>query len=138
MQTILTLRVSSLDFDSYAGQLHVSGRIAAENKYVRVGAFHTLDLELNRNFTIEKQEGWDSVSLQVVRDAIDADKKADAVAVVMQEGLANVCVITEHQTVLRQRVEVGVPRKRQGRAGEHDKVFILLLPLLRIPLHTGV
>ncbi|KAI9765941.1 MAG: Translation factor pelota, partial [Candelina submexicana] len=133
VQTILTLRVASLDFDSQAGQLHVSGRIAAENKFVRIGAFHTLDLELQRNFTIEKEEGWDSVSLQVVKDAVDPVKKAEAVAVVMQEGMANVCVITEHQTVLRQRVEVGVPRKRQGRAGEHDKVHQSPFCLLPIP-----
>ncbi|KAI9712995.1 MAG: hypothetical protein M1812_006743 [Candelaria pacifica] len=121
VQTVLTLRVVSLDFDSQAGELHVSGRIAAENKFVRVGAFHTLDLELQRNFTLEKEEGWDSISLQVVKDSIDPVKKAEAVAVVMQEGFANVCLITENQTILRQRVEVGIPRKRQGRTGDYDK-----------------
>lgn len=41
----------------------------------------------------------------------------------MQEGLANICFITQFQTVLRQRVEVSVPRKRTGagRSAEHDK-----------------
>ena len=38
----------------------------------------------------------------------------------MQEGLANICLITEHQTVLRQRVEVNLPKKRAG-STDHEK-----------------
>lgn len=59
---------------------------------------------------------------QVVKDACDPSKSADVWAVIMQEGLANVAVLTGARTVLRQRVEVAVPRKRGGRAGDHDKV----------------
>ncbi|KAI9745149.1 MAG: Translation factor pelota [Claussenomyces sp. TS43310] len=117
----LLIRVTSIDFDAQAGQLHVSGQVAEENKHVKVGAFHTLDLELQRNFTLEKSEGWDSIALDVVREAVRQDKEGVVPAVVMQEGLANICLITEHQTVLKQRVEVSIPRKRAGRAGDHDK-----------------
>jgi protein pelota len=121
VHTTLLIRVTSIDFDPQAGQLHVSGRIAEENKYVKVGAYHTLDLELQRNFTLEKSEGWDSIALDVVREAIRQDKEGVVPAVVMQEGFANICLITEHQTILKQRVETGIPRKRQGRADDHDK-----------------
>ena len=68
VHTNLTIRVKSLDFDPQAGQLHVSGQIARENRYTKIGQFHTLDLELQRNFTLEKEvegahggEGWDSI-----------------------------------------------------------------------------
>ena len=88
---------------------------------MKVGGYHTLDLELHRNFTLEKGEGWDSVSLDVVREAVKQDKEGTVPAVVMQEGLANICLITEHQTVLKQRVETSIPRKRAGRASDHDK-----------------
>ncbi|KAI9669269.1 MAG: Translation factor pelota [Trizodia sp. TS-e1964] len=120
VHTTLLIRVTAIDFDSHAGQLHVSGRIAEENKYVKVGAYHTLDLELQRNFALEKAEGWDSVALDIVRAAIDPQKRADIGAVVMQEGLAHICLITEHQTILRQRVEAPIPRKRGGKGTEHD------------------
>lgn len=117
--------MTSLDFDAVAGQLHVSGRVVEENKYVRVGAYHTLDLELNRNFELHKSQengGWDSVALDAVREATRVDKEGTVPAVVMQEGLANVCLITEYQTVLRQRIEVPVAKKRQGGgAADHDK-----------------
>lgn len=94
--------------------------MAEENKHVKLGSFHTLDLELQRNFTLEKAEGWDSVALDALKEAIDEDKKAQLWAVTMQEGLANICLITEHQTILRQRIEVSLPKKRAG-SSDHDK-----------------
>ncbi|KAK4542925.1 hypothetical protein LTR36_006114 [Oleoguttula mirabilis] len=116
----LTIRVTKLDFDPQAAQLHVSGRVAEENKHVKLGSFHTLDLELQRNFTLEKAEGWDSVALDTLKEAVNQDAKAQLWAVVMQEGLANICLITDHQTILRQRVEVNLPKKRAG-STDHDK-----------------
>ncbi|KAI4210297.1 MAG: hypothetical protein LQ351_006821 [Letrouitia transgressa] len=119
----LTIRVTGLDFDPQSSQLHVSGRITEETKYTKVGQFHTLDLELQRNFTLEKdgEEGWDSVSREIVKEACDSIKSADVWALVMQEGIANLAVLTGARTVLRQRIEVSIPRKRGGRAGDHDK-----------------
>ncbi|KAK5942764.1 Translation factor pelota [Knufia obscura] len=130
VHTNLTIKVKSLDFDPQAGQLHVSGQIARENKHAKIGQHHTLDLELNRNFTIEKVvegkdggAGWDSVSQTQLMEAIDPNKSTEAVAVVMQEGLGNICFLTSHQTILKQRVEANVPRKRTGagRSADHDK-----------------
>jgi protein pelota len=85
---------------------------------------------LNRNFTLEKEvdgddggEGWDSVARAQLEEAVDQSRGTEAAAVVMQEGLANICFITQFQTVLRQKVEFSVPRKRTGagRSQEHDK-----------------
>ncbi|RMZ83406.1 hypothetical protein DV737_g1689, partial [Chaetothyriales sp. CBS 132003] len=128
VHTKLTIRVKSLDFDAQAGQLHVSGQIARENKFTKIGQFHTLDLELLRDFTLEKEvedgsEGWDSVARAQLDEAVDPNRGTEAVAVVMQEGLANICFITQFQTVLKQRVEGSIPRKRAGagRSADHDK-----------------
>ena len=123
IHTTLTIRVTKTDFDPQSAQLHVNGRIVEETKFTKVGQFHTLDLELQRNFSLEKSEGWDSVAMELVREACDPVKKADVWAVVMQEGLANLAVLTGARTVLRQRVEVAVPKKRGGvGAGDHDQV----------------
>ncbi|KAF1351203.1 eRF1 domain 1-domain-containing protein [Delphinella strobiligena] len=110
----LTLRVTSLDFDTQAAQLHVSGRVAEENKHVKLGAHHTLDLELQRNFTLEKNNGWDSIALETLKESIDQTAKAELWAVVMQEGLANICLITTHQTIHKQTITTTLPKKRPG------------------------
>ncbi|KAL8646186.1 MAG: hypothetical protein Q9210_006279 [Variospora velana] len=123
VHTTLTIRVESLDFDPQSSQLHVSGRIAEETKFTKVGQYHTLDLELQRNFTLTKdgEEAWDSVARGIIKEACDPVRSADVWAVVMQEGLANLAVLTGARTVLRQRVELSIPRKRGGRASDHDK-----------------
>ncbi|KAF2859050.1 hypothetical protein K470DRAFT_265557 [Piedraia hortae CBS 480.64] len=120
VHTNLTIQVTSLDFDPQAGQLHVSGQVSEQNPYVKLGSFHALDLELQRNFTLEKANGWDSVALDILKESIDQTKQAQLWAVVMQEGLANICLITSHQTILRQRIEVSLPRKRPG-SNDHAK-----------------
>jgi protein pelota len=66
-------------------------------------------------------DGWDSVALEMLKEAVNTERKAELWAVVMGEGIANICLITEHQTILRQRVEVAVPRKRRGGLDGHDK-----------------
>ncbi len=50
-----------------------------------MGAYHTIDLEMNRNFTLFKPE-WDIIALERVNEACDVTKHADVAAVVLQEG----------------------------------------------------
>lgn len=120
VHTTLSIRVRSTNFDPPASQLHVSGQIAEENEHTKLGQYHTLDLELHRNFTISKAEGWDSVSKAIVREACDSKRGASAWAVVMGEGLANLAVLTGDRTVLRQRIQAPIPGKKgDGRA--HDR-----------------
>lgn len=108
----------------------MSGRVARENKYTKNGQHHTLDLELNRNFTLEKEvegkdgeQGWDSIAIEQLEEATNPQKKTEIVAVVMEEGLANICFVTQFQTILRQKVASMIPRKRSGagRSAHHDQ-----------------
>lgn len=95
---------------------------------MKLGGFHTLDLELNRNFTLEKAEGWDSVALDIVREATDQRKKAEVWAVVMGAGIGNICLVTENQTILRQRVESMMPKKRYDGSGKLEAVSFPTFP----------
>lgn len=126
----LEIRVKNLDFDPQSSQLHVGGQIVNETQHTKIGQHHTLDLEMNRNFTLEKEigsdgegVGWDSIAIQMLKDAVDesGNRRAEAVAVVMQEGVAHICFIGQFQTILKQKVEMSVPRKRTG-GSDHDKV----------------
>ncbi|KAI8071254.1 hypothetical protein BC940DRAFT_269890 [Gongronella butleri] len=116
----LTITIANVEFDPLVGLLRINGQVTSENQHVKLGSFHTIDLELNRNFTLFKPE-WDTIALERVEDACDVTKQAEVAAVVCQEGLANVCFLTEHMTVVKQRIEVPVPRKRKGSVSNHDK-----------------
>jgi len=122
VRTTLTLAIETIDFDTKVCKLRLKGRNVEENQHVKMGAYHTLDLELNRQFDLKKSL-WDSVSLERVEMATDVSKKADLAAIVMQEGLAHVCLVTSSLTLVRAKIDVNVPRKHRGGVSQHEKAL---------------
>ncbi|KAJ1797748.1 Translation factor pelota [Coemansia sp. RSA 2399] len=116
----LTISIEDVFFDVQAGALRINGRNIAENRVVGIGQYHTLDLEMNQPFSLIKPE-WDFISLQRINDACDITRQADIAAVTMHDGLAVICLVTQYMTVVRQRIEVPIPRKRRGSTTNHEK-----------------
>jgi len=56
--------------------------------------------------------------------ATDPRRTADVAAIVMQEGLATLCLITPGMTVTRAKIDMQIPRKHkvQSQGGAHQKV----------------
>lgn len=75
---------NELDPNSFAS-LQVTGRVAAENQHVKMGAFHTLDIEVNRDVRIIKDE-WDSIALSTVEESCVPGRGAEVGAIVCGEG----------------------------------------------------
>ncbi|XP_033230973.1 protein pelota [Belonocnema kinseyi] len=123
VRTTLTIRVEGIDFDTQACVLRLKGRNIEENKYVKMGAYHTLDVEQNRKFTLVKPK-WDSVSLERVDTACDPTQNADVAAVIMQEGVAHICLITSNMTIVRAKIDQVIPRKRKGHISQYEKGLI--------------
>ncbi|KAI0068786.1 pelota [Artomyces pyxidatus] len=109
--------------------LQVTGRVAKENAYVKLGAFHTLDIESNRDVGIEKHE-WDSIALERIEEACVPGRGAEVGAIVCGEGIAAFCLLSQHMTVVRQRIDVPIPRKRTGSATAHEKGLARFYDLL--------
>lgn len=116
----LRLKVDKIDFDPQGESLRIKGVVTQDTEDVSAGTFHTFDLELNRNFKLFKEE-WDMIALEIVDNAIDPENKAEVGAVVMEEGLANICLLTENMTVLRQRIQHSIPKKKRGDNSGYEK-----------------
>ncbi|KAI3652006.1 hypothetical protein MP228_003309 [Amoeboaphelidium protococcarum] len=120
----LRIIVETLDYDPSPqtgdASIRINGRVCEENEYVKMGAYHTIDLELHRNFTLYKLE-WDRVALDRVKAACDISERAELAAVVMHDGLANICLVTQNLTLIKQRIESSIPKKRRGTSTQHDK-----------------
>jgi protein pelota len=99
--------------------LHISGPVVEENQHVKMGAYHTLDIEVHRDLSIQK-ENWDSVALERVEESCVPGRGAEVGAVVCGEGTAAFCLLSQHMTVIRQRIEVPIPRKSSS-SSAHDK-----------------
>lgn len=73
--------------------LHISGPVSQESQHVKMGAFHTLDLEAGRDFTLIKAPGgWDSIGLDRVNEATSVAGGAEVGAIVCGEGKHHFCV----------------------------------------------
>jgi len=70
--------------------------------------------------------------------ACDPTQHADLGAIVMQEGLANVCLVTSSMTLVRAKIETNIPRKRKGQCSQHDKVLSVLFNSFLSFLYSAV
>ena len=110
---MLTIRLRKIDFDPDALQVRLSGVVENQNELVRLGAHHTLTLELHQNFTIEK-DCWDQIYLEILEEACNPDHQAELAAIVMHSGLAHLCLVTGSLTITKARIETNIPKKRTG------------------------
>lgn len=119
-------------FDAKSSTIRISGRNRTECAEIKIDARHTIELDLNRAFSIHKKY-WDPIALERVRDACDPSKTADVAAVVMEPGLAHICLITETMTIVKSKIEKTIPKKRKdfGIQSGHDKALETFFGMVR-------
>lgn len=110
VHTTLSVLVQTIDFDSNAVSIRISGRVNAENKHVKLGAFHTIDIECHRALTLSKP-AWDAEYFERLNFALDPSTDAEIGVVLMDEGLAHVFLIGRSLTLTRARIHKAIPRK---------------------------
>eukprot|EP01132_Coremiostelium_polycephalum_P008328 gene8328-10229_t len=137
----MTILINKIDYDGTSNLLRVSGTLCEENRYVKLGSFHTVDIEVNREFKLYKSE-WDTISIELVKTSTDISQRADVAALIMNEGLANLCLITSSMTVIKSRIEVSVPRKGRASSENHQKglenFFNLILQAIQRNINFSV
>jgi len=110
----LTIEVKNVEYDAKGENIRFSGQICEENDWVKMGAHHTIEVELREAFTIIKS-CWDEVFVQQLEDATDIAKAAEVAVVLIEAkdmGNANFSLLTN---VLAKRVgsvSQVLPRKR--------------------------
>uniref|UniRef100_A0AC34Q5B5 Protein pelota homolog n=1 Tax=Panagrolaimus sp. JU765 TaxID=591449 RepID=A0AC34Q5B5_9BILA len=123
IQLTLEVEVEAVDYDPSASSIHLRGKNILMNEHVKLGAYHTLDLAVNRPFSLWKPV-WDSIDIQRLDEALDSGKSADVAAVIMHEGFANICVLTSTMTIVKAKIDMPVARKRKGFTQQHDKSMV--------------
>ncbi|KAH7839974.1 hypothetical protein Vadar_010818 [Vaccinium darrowii] len=118
----LEIKVEAVDYDKEGSVLRIRGKNILENEHVKIGAFHTLEIELHRAFVLRK-EVWDSLALDVLRQAADPSASADLAVVLMQEGLASIFLVGKSVTITRSRIEASIPRKHGPAVAGYDKAL---------------
>ncbi|KAG5545707.1 hypothetical protein RHGRI_018002 [Rhododendron griersonianum] len=53
----LEIKVEAMDYDKEGSVLRIRGKNILENEHVKIGAFHTLEIQLHRPFVLRKVDG---------------------------------------------------------------------------------
>ncbi|CAN6487259.1 unnamed protein product [Victoria cruziana] len=118
----LEIQVEDIDYDNAASVLRLHGKNIMENEHVKIGAFHTIEVEQHRSLVLKK-DVWDSMALEVLHQACDPGARADLAVVMMQEGLANILLVGKSITTTRSRIEASIPRKHGPALGGYEKAL---------------
>lgn len=118
----LTLNVLELDFVASERELRVKGRTLNALPDVPLGSHHTANVMIRESIKIHK-DIWDSHDDELVDSACSLESKAEVGAVVLEEGVSHICLITESMTILRNKIEKSIPKKRRGDSSAHDKAL---------------
>ncbi|KAK6456552.1 uncharacterized protein RJT20DRAFT_45547 [Scheffersomyces xylosifermentans] len=106
----LKLVLEDIDYIASDSNMRVSGKSMEPNEYVPLNSYHTAEIELNKDLTILK-DNWDEYDMTILNDLCSIEKKADIGAVILEEGVAHICYVTDTMTVLKAKVEKSIPRK---------------------------
>lgn len=118
----LTVAVEAVEFDPDGGVIRLKGKNLTENEHIKLGAYHTLELETGRAFSVAK-DAFDALDVERIRQACDPKLSADLAAVLITEGLAQVCLVGSSTTLVRAKIEANLPRKRGASAAGYDKAW---------------
>jgi len=82
LRPVVLMAVSAWHAGFAGQQIRLRGKNMTENEHVKLGAYHTLEIEQQRPFTLYKQE-WDLLDLERIRQACDPAASADLAAVLI-------------------------------------------------------
>lgn len=103
VRTMLSIQVEDTEFDDQTLTLHLMGRCVEENPYVKMGAYHELQIKENIEFTVTKSY-WDAITLERIDTACNPDPKANVAVVLMHSGTANVVLMNGTMTLFREEI----------------------------------
>jgi protein pelota len=118
----LTVSAESTEYDAAGLTLRVAGRNTTECESVRLGARHTLELAPHRAFSVFKAR-WDALDTARLRAATELAATADLAVLLIQEGLATLCLVGGATSSAAAKVEVSLPRKKGAAAQGYDKAI---------------
>ena len=113
----LTLRIEEIDYSPEA--IRFKGKNETPNEDIALGQYQTDEIGINSFFSLYKSY-WDDIHLETLRKASDITQTSEIAAILMEEGIANLFYISNTQTVNKGKVNLSIPKKRNG-STQHDK-----------------
>lgn len=105
---------------------HVSVYYESWDDTEQLGSHHTLDIDFYKPVTIEK-DLWCEIDIERMKESVNIDKSADVGCILMQDGLAHICLIKNKITIVKSKIEKNISRKGRGGNDQYENVFGLII-----------
>ena len=114
----IKLKILSYEFDIKDEYLRYKGvtipdETGVANKDISIGKFLSFSIAYTHPMTIYKHN-LNKYAKRLLQDAENAMNKSEIGAVVLQEGIAHICLLTSSSTIMKQKVTVTLPKKKNA------------------------
>lgn len=114
---ILTLTLQIVEINYFAKEdrlcISIKGRNSKENEFLKIGQFHTFEIELETKITIYKEE-WPLYEINLIKEIAKEEHGVEIAAMVMEEGVAHLCYVKQSITLLKKKIERNISKKNAG------------------------
>ena len=114
----MRIRVVSSEFEPQNEFLRYKG-VTTEDDYsnanqdMPIGKFFSFTIDFQYPFTLIKSD-YNSYVSNLIKEACNIEGRSDMAAVVLQEGIAHICLMNSFSTVLKHKVEYSIPKKKRA------------------------
>uniref|UniRef100_A0A7E4V485 ERF1_1 domain-containing protein n=1 Tax=Panagrellus redivivus TaxID=6233 RepID=A0A7E4V485_PANRE len=116
----LEVLVTSTEFDPAYDGIRFRGYTTYTHVFAEMGSSHTLQIEINRPFKVTKKR-WLPIDYQRIESSLQVRLEDAMAAVVLHEGVAQICVLKRNMTIVKATVKGQVARKRSGFGAGHEE-----------------
>ena len=114
---MITLTLLIVEISYYAKEdrlcISIKGRNSKESDFLKIGQYHTFEVELESKLTIYKDE-WPTYEINLVRELGKEEHGLEIAAMVMEEGVAHLCYVKHSITLLKKKIEKSISKKSSG------------------------
>lgn len=116
----ITIKIEEIEYDNKEGLIRFKGKNVSENDHISVGQYQSIEIGKGSLFTLIKKL-WDEIHIEKLKIGSDPSITSDLAAILMEEGVAHIYLISSHITNLKAKIEMSIAKKRKG-PSQHDKV----------------
>ncbi|SCW02601.1 LAFE_0F10176g1_1 [Lachancea fermentati] len=114
----LRLKIISSDFEPQHEFLRYKGVTTVDdsgkaNIDVPIGKFFSFTVDYKYPFTLIKED-FNSYVSKLLNDSCNVEGRSDIAAVVLQEGISHICLLSSFTTILKNKVEYSLPKKKRS------------------------
>ena len=116
--TTATVKVTEVCYQAGVDEMLLRGTLTHDVEDAKKGTFQRVMLAIGREFTLTKK-CWDKFSFEQIEEAGNPESGSSVAAVLMQSGLANICIVGKNTTILKRKITKSIPKvKAHGSNGK--------------------